>query len=141
MVLDEYLIPPMAVSEFTIDPPRDAIECRYGTRCLMRFDFRNAHDSPHRSCSSQDSRYNPLAMAIFKAEEVNDEQRDWIMLRDGGVYLYWRREILADDVDWLKSNGYRIISFDTGEWQSASDWESEKLMHESLKAKLSFPDY
>ena len=91
--------------------------------------------------SSRNSRYNPLAMANFKADEVNDEQRDWIMLRDGGVYLYWRQEILADDVDWLKSNGYRIIFFDATEWQSASDWESENLMHESLKAQLSFPDY
>jgi RNAse (barnase) inhibitor barstar len=92
-------------------------------------------------CSSQDSRYNPLAMASFIANEVNDEQRDWIILRDGGVHLYWRQEMLADDVDWLKSNGYKIISFDVAEWQSLSDWESEKLMHESLKAKLSFPDY
>ena len=80
-------------------------------------------------------------MANFKANEVKDEQRDWIILRDGGVHLYWRQEILAGDVDWLKSNGYRIISFDAAEWQSANDWEAEKLMHESLKAQLSFPDY
>lgn len=80
-------------------------------------------------------------MASFRANEVNDEQRDWIILRDGGVHLYWRQEILADDVDWLKSNGYTIISLDAAEWQSASDWESENLMHESLKAQLSFPDY
>jgi len=80
-------------------------------------------------------------MANFKANEVNDEQRDWIILRDGGVHLYLRQEILADDIDWLKANGYRIISFDAAEWQSASDWESERLMHESLKAQLSFPDY
>ena len=80
-------------------------------------------------------------MSNFKADEVNDEQRDWIMLRDGGVYLYWRQEILADDLGWLKSNGYRIIFFDAAEWQSASDWESENLMHESLKAQLSFPEY
>ena len=80
-------------------------------------------------------------MANFKANEVNDEQRDWIVLRDGAICLYWRQEILADDVDWLKSNGYRIISFDAAEWQSPSGWESERLMHESLKAQLSFPDY
>jgi RNAse (barnase) inhibitor barstar len=80
-------------------------------------------------------------MANFKADEVNDEQRDWIILRDGGVQLYWRQEILADDVGWLTSNGYKIISFDAAEWQSSSDWESENLMHDSLKARLSFPDY
>jgi RNAse (barnase) inhibitor barstar len=80
-------------------------------------------------------------MANFKADEVNDKQRDWIILRDGGVHLYWRPEILVDDLDWLKSNGYRIISFDAAEWQSASDGESENLMHEALKTQLLFPDY
>ena len=43
-------------------------------------------------------------------------------------------------MNWLKSNGYRIVFFEAAEWQSASDWESEHLMHESLKAHLSFPD-
>ena len=80
-------------------------------------------------------------MSNFEANEVNDEQRDWIVLRDGGVCLYWRQEILADDVDWLKSNGYKIISFDAAEWQSSSGWKSENLMHESLKAQLSCPEY
>jgi RNAse (barnase) inhibitor barstar len=80
-------------------------------------------------------------MTNFKANEVNDEQRDWIVLRDGGVCLYWRQEILADDVDWLKSNGYKSIFFDAADWQSTRDWESENLMHESLKAQLSFPEH
>lgn len=80
-------------------------------------------------------------MAIFKADGVNDEQLDWTILRDGGVCLYWRPEILVDDLNLLKSNGYRIISFEAAEWQSASEWESERLMHESLKARLAFPDY
>ena len=80
-------------------------------------------------------------MSVFKADEVHDEQLDWIILRDGGVHLYWRQEILADELNGLKSNGYKIVSFDASEWQSASEWESERRMHESLKAQLSFPDY
>jgi len=80
-------------------------------------------------------------MANFNADEVNHEQRDWIILRDGGVCLYWRKEILADDVGWLKSNGYRIIFFEAAEWEAASDWDSEHKMHEALKAQLSFPEY
>jgi RNAse (barnase) inhibitor barstar len=82
-----------------------------------------------------------MAMAIFKLDEVNDEQLDWIILRDGGVHLYWRQEILADDLNWLISNRYKIISFDATEWQSASESESERRMHESLKTQLLFPDY
>jgi len=85
--------------------------------------------------------YNPVAMAIFQPDEVNNEQLDWVILREGGVQLYWRDEILADDLGWLKSNGYKIISFDAAEWQSGSEWESERLMHEALKDKLSLPDY
>jgi RNAse (barnase) inhibitor barstar len=82
-----------------------------------------------------------MFMASFKAGEVNDQPLDWIILRDGGIYLYWRQEILADDLKWLESNNYTIISFDAAEWQSESAWESERRMHESLKAQLSFPDY
>jgi len=54
-------------------------------------------------------RYNPMSMAVFKADKVHDEQLDWIILRDGGVRLYWRLEILTDELNWLKSNGYKII--------------------------------
>jgi RNAse (barnase) inhibitor barstar len=82
-----------------------------------------------------------MAMAVFKVDEVHDEQFDWTILRDGGVCLYWRQEILTDEVNWLKSNGYKIISFEAVEWQSASEWESERRMHESFKAQLSFRDY
>lgn len=80
-------------------------------------------------------------MAVFEVDEVHDEQLDWIILRDGGVCLYWRQEILTDSVNWLKSNGYKIIPFDAVDWQSASESESERRMHESFKAQLSFPDY
>jgi RNAse (barnase) inhibitor barstar len=82
-----------------------------------------------------------MAMAVFKDDEVDDERLDWIILRDGGVCLYWREEILTDEANWLKLNGYKIISFDAVEWQSASELESERRMHESIKTHLSFPDY
>ena len=80
-------------------------------------------------------------MAIFEEIQAHNEQLDWTILRDGGVSLYWRQEILADDLNWLESNEYRVISFDVAEWQSASEWELERRMHESLKAHLLFPDY
>jgi RNAse (barnase) inhibitor barstar len=79
--------------------------------------------------------YNPLAMAVFSTNEVIDQRLDWTVLRDGGVALYWRPEILADDLHWFGSNGYRIVSFET------ADWLTEDQMHDSLNADLSFPDY
>ena len=57
------------------------------------------------------------------------------ILRDGGIALYWRAEILSDDLKRLESGGYRIISFEAG------DWLSEGQFHDSFKADLSFPDY
>jgi len=72
-------------------------------------------------------------MAVFKIDEVNEERPDWSILRFGGVALYWRPQVLADDLNWLEANGYSIASFET------ADWISEDRLHESLKAKLSFP--
>ena len=74
-------------------------------------------------------------MAVFGTNEVIDQRLDWTVLRDGGVALYWRPETLADDLHWFRSNGYRIVSFET------ADWITEDQMHNSLKADLSFPDY
>jgi len=74
-------------------------------------------------------------MASFNPDEVNDDQLDWIILRDGGTALYWRPEILTLDLSWFEAQGYSLISFDTSQWKSEVD------MHASLKAKLSFPDY
>jgi RNAse (barnase) inhibitor barstar len=74
-------------------------------------------------------------MASFNPDEVNDDQLDWIILRDVGTALYWRLEILTLDLSWFEAQGYSLISFDTSQWKSEVD------MHASLKAKLSFPDY
>jgi RNAse (barnase) inhibitor barstar len=76
-----------------------------------------------------------IAMAVFDGDEVNDQQLDWTTLRDGGVALYWRPEVLAYDLTWLAAKGYKIVQFE------AADWDSEEKMHDSFKVELSFPDY
>jgi len=74
-------------------------------------------------------------MAVFSTNDANDQRLDWTISLYGGVALYRRTEILADDLDWLGSSGYRIVSFE------AANWRTEDQMHNSLKADLSFPDY
>lgn len=74
-------------------------------------------------------------MAIFSSDEADDQRRDWVILRDGGVALYWRPEALKKDVDWLEEQGYNIVEFD------AAKWSGEEQMHDSLRAGLSFPYY
>ena len=80
-------------------------------------------------------------MATFQDDEAKGEPLDWTILRDGGIHLYWRSDILAEDVGWLESNEYRVIAFDAAEWQSESEWESERRMHAAFKTQLSFPEY
>jgi RNAse (barnase) inhibitor barstar len=80
-------------------------------------------------------------MASFQDDEAKGERLDWTILRDGGIHLYWRSDILAEDVGWLESNEYRVIVFDAAEWHSESEWESERRMHAAFKAQLSFPEY
>lgn len=77
----------------------------------------------------------PLAMALFNSDEANDLRRDFAILRDGGVALYWRPEVLKKDLSWLESSGYDIVEFD------AAEWNSEEQMHDSLRSRLSFPYY
>ena len=74
-------------------------------------------------------------MAIFSPNEDNEQRRDWTILRDGGVALYWRPEALNKDLGWLDANGYNIVEFD------AAGWNSEEQMHDSLRSGLSFPYY
>lgn len=74
-------------------------------------------------------------MAVFHSEDDNDQRRDWAILREGGVALYWRPEALRIDLGWLESNGYDIVEFD------AARWNSEEQMHDALRTGLSFPYY
>lgn len=80
-------------------------------------------------------------MTAFEEQESQSEPLDWTILRDGGICLYWRSEILTGDLTWLESHEYRVIAFDAAEWQSESEWESERRMHAALKAQLAFPEY
>jgi RNAse (barnase) inhibitor barstar len=74
-------------------------------------------------------------MTVFSPNEDNEERRDWAILRDGGVALYWRPEALNKDRGWLESNDYNIVEFD------AARWSSEEQMHDALRSGLSFPYY
>jgi RNAse (barnase) inhibitor barstar len=74
-------------------------------------------------------------MTAFTLEEEAEDRLDWRILRDGSISLYRNNQFLDDDVSWLRSNGYRIVSFD------CANWSSSDLMHESLKGALSFPSY
>ena len=74
-------------------------------------------------------------MAPFDPSEDNGQRLDWHVLRDGGITLYKSKSYLAGDMEWLRSEGYRIVSFDCREWTSSEQ------MHQRLSEELSFPGY
>jgi hypothetical protein len=71
-------------------------------------------------------------MAIFRTDE---NTLDYLAIRDGGIAIYRNLEFLEEDVQWLKNANYRVYKVD------CATWVSDKALHESLKAALSFPDY
>jgi RNAse (barnase) inhibitor barstar len=74
-------------------------------------------------------------MAIFRNEPEEFQRLDWMLLQDGAVTLYFRQQVLAEDVEWLKRHGYLVDSFE------CSSWIDESEMHEALSRGLEFPDY
>jgi RNAse (barnase) inhibitor barstar len=74
-------------------------------------------------------------MAVFRNEPEEFQRLDWILLQNGAVTLYFRPEVLAEDLEWLKRNHYRVNSFE------CSVWLNESAMHEALSRGLDFHDY
>ena len=74
-------------------------------------------------------------MATFTDQELDHHALDWEMLRDGGIWLYRSPELLAKDLDWLRSRQYEVKDFSSG------SWHSELSMHDELSSVLGFPAY
>lgn len=60
-------------------------------------------------------------MALFTNSREDWQRLDWQILRDGGITLYWRKEYLADDVQWLAAQNYDIYNFDCERWVSEDE--------------------
>ena len=74
-------------------------------------------------------------MASFADQDIDQHALDWEILRDGGICLYRRPELLAKDLDWLRSRQYEVKDFPSG------SWHSELSMHDELSSVLGFPAY
>jgi len=73
-------------------------------------------------------------MAIFRHDE-ECQRLDWKLLQNGAVSLYFRRQVLAEDIEWLEEHDYRVDTFE------CTVWLGESEMHEALSCGLEFPDY
>jgi len=74
-------------------------------------------------------------MALFNSDENERQRLDWRLLQNSPVGLYYRPEILDEDLGQLRSEGYRIDEFDCFKWRAELDF------HADMAAGLAFPDY
>ncbi len=74
-------------------------------------------------------------MAVFRDDSDDYQQLDFALMQNGATTLYYRTEILAEDVKWLIAHNYQVDNFDCARWQDEED------MYSSFAETLEFPDY
>src|SRR4051794_34894719 len=74
-------------------------------------------------------------MAAFSTDQSEWQRLDLRLLQNSPVALYFRAEVLNQDIAWLLSQGYHIDEFDCSGWHAESDF------HADIAARLAFPDY
>jgi RNAse (barnase) inhibitor barstar len=74
-------------------------------------------------------------VAAFSTDGSDFQRLDWLLLQNGAVTLYFRREALDLDAGWLRAHGYQVRELD------CINWSEVRAMHQSVAKALSFPDY
>jgi RNAse (barnase) inhibitor barstar len=74
-------------------------------------------------------------VAAFTEDAELEHPLDYVLLREGGVALYFAEHVLADAIAWLRERHYLVHELDCTSWQSEADF------HRSVAIELGFPDY
>lgn len=74
-------------------------------------------------------------MAAFGTGQSEWQRLDLKLLQNSPVALYFRPEVLSEDMTWLRREGYQVDEFDCTKWHAESDF------HPDVAARLDFPDY
>jgi hypothetical protein len=74
-------------------------------------------------------------MASFSVSDSPWSGRDWTLIQNGFVHLYWKPEILDETLAWLVGEGYEVITLDASSWRSVSD------LHRDVASAFEFPSY
>jgi hypothetical protein len=69
-------------------------------------------------------------MTAFHDSPQEQQRLDFALLQHGAISLYYRPDVLAGDVAWLRAQRYRIHELD------ASGWHSVQQFHDGLKRVL-----
>lgn len=71
----------------------------------------------------------------MKTESDRERDLDFLLLREGPISLYWRREKFETALGWFESAGYTVARFDCRSWTDLN------AFHASLASGLGFPEY
>lgn len=74
-------------------------------------------------------------MAAFNDDPSEWERLDWRLFQNGAVAMYHKRDLLSEDVSWLRDHRYQVYEF------NCEAWTSEATVHDEFKRTLNFPDY
>jgi len=74
-------------------------------------------------------------MAAFENKPDEWQRLDWQILQNGWISLYYQTSVLDNDLNWFKTENYKIADFD------CTKWTDENILHIDIKKKLGFPDY
>ena len=73
-------------------------------------------------------------MTVFSGDPSEWERLDWQLFQNGAVAMYFRPNVLSEDLSWLRDHGYRTFEF------NCDRWTSETIVHNDFKQTLNFPD-
>ncbi|HEX6049890.1 MAG TPA: barstar family protein [Gemmatimonadaceae bacterium] len=71
--------------------------------------------------------------AAFGDRAEDRERLDWQLFQNGGVVLYHKHQVLAEDAAWLVRAGYELRELD------AYGWANVAAFHEDVKRVFAFP--
>jgi hypothetical protein len=73
--------------------------------------------------------------AAFGDLPEDRERLDWQLFQNGGVVLYHKHQVLAEDAAWLVRAGYHLRELDANVWTNAA------AFHEDVKRVFAFPKH
>jgi RNAse (barnase) inhibitor barstar len=72
-------------------------------------------------------------MATFDQQDLDGA--DWPIFQNGWVQMYWKSDILEQDLAWLSADHYQVHRLDCENWSSKADALG------NLGSTLEFPEY
>jgi hypothetical protein len=73
-------------------------------------------------------------VALFRlGHDEYQHELPWLLMRNGPVTKYWRRDEFEEDIAEMASRGFRVAHFD------ADSWADEDEMYRELRERLGLP--